>query len=184
MCFVWISEQTAIFSLYSINWLVCITETVSVYCAVQTESLNVTEVKFCLQDGHRAHVEYPPMFQTDHQHAAFTWRRNERSPETSKKQCSSRHCGTLVSKVLSLFYQSSTDRLTFLSQRANQGGLFPDKLMCGHVLWKGSVVTPRRVWHWLNYAVVAAVILWYCVLTMRVRPTAIPQQTAVRSVYN
>ena len=26
MCFVWISEQTAIVSLYSINWLVCITE--------------------------------------------------------------------------------------------------------------------------------------------------------------
>ena len=27
MCFVWISEQTAILSLYSINWLVFITET-------------------------------------------------------------------------------------------------------------------------------------------------------------
>jgi len=27
MCSVWISEQTAIFSLYSMNWLVCITET-------------------------------------------------------------------------------------------------------------------------------------------------------------
>jgi len=26
MCFVWISEQTAIISVYSINWLVCITE--------------------------------------------------------------------------------------------------------------------------------------------------------------
>jgi len=28
MCFVWISKQTAIISLYSINWLVCVTETV------------------------------------------------------------------------------------------------------------------------------------------------------------
>ena len=28
MCFVWISEQTAIISLYNINWLVFITETV------------------------------------------------------------------------------------------------------------------------------------------------------------
>ena len=37
MCFVWISEQTAIISLYNINWLVCITETESVYCAVRTE---------------------------------------------------------------------------------------------------------------------------------------------------
>jgi hypothetical protein len=36
MCFVWISEQTAIISLYNINWLVCITETESVYCAVRT----------------------------------------------------------------------------------------------------------------------------------------------------
>ena len=26
MCFVWISEQTAIIFLYSINWLVCITD--------------------------------------------------------------------------------------------------------------------------------------------------------------
>ena len=39
MCFVWISEQTAIISLYSINWLVFITETECVYCAVRTESL-------------------------------------------------------------------------------------------------------------------------------------------------
>jgi hypothetical protein len=30
-CFVWISEQTAIISLYNINWLVCVTETDCVY---------------------------------------------------------------------------------------------------------------------------------------------------------
>ena len=36
MCFVWIWEQTAIISLYSINWLVFITEVWSVYCAVRT----------------------------------------------------------------------------------------------------------------------------------------------------
>ena len=35
--FVWISEQTAIISLYNINWLVFVTETESVYCAVRTE---------------------------------------------------------------------------------------------------------------------------------------------------
>jgi len=35
MCFVWISEQTAIISLYSIDWPVFITETDSVYCAVR-----------------------------------------------------------------------------------------------------------------------------------------------------
>jgi len=37
MCFVRIWEQTAIISLYSINWLVCITEIWSVYFAVRTE---------------------------------------------------------------------------------------------------------------------------------------------------
>jgi hypothetical protein len=37
MCFVRISEQTAIISLYGINWLVFMTETESVYCAVRTE---------------------------------------------------------------------------------------------------------------------------------------------------
>ena len=37
MCFVWISEQTAIISLYNVNCLVCITETESVYCAVRVK---------------------------------------------------------------------------------------------------------------------------------------------------
>ena len=46
LCFVWISEQTAIVSLYNINWLVFVTETESVYCAVRTEHLNV--VRFSL----------------------------------------------------------------------------------------------------------------------------------------
>jgi hypothetical protein len=49
MCFVWIWEQTAIISLYSINWLVCITETECVYCAVRTVSLNTIQVEFRLQ---------------------------------------------------------------------------------------------------------------------------------------
>ena len=41
MCFVWIWEQTAIISLYSFNWLVFITETECVYCAVRTGSLYI-----------------------------------------------------------------------------------------------------------------------------------------------
>jgi hypothetical protein len=49
MCFVWIWEQTAIISLYSINWLVCITETECVYCAVRTGSLYPTHVNPSLQ---------------------------------------------------------------------------------------------------------------------------------------
>jgi hypothetical protein len=37
MYFVWIFEQTAITSLYTINWLVFMTETGCVYCAVRAE---------------------------------------------------------------------------------------------------------------------------------------------------
>jgi len=36
MCFVWISELTATISLYNNNWLFFISETESVYWAVQT----------------------------------------------------------------------------------------------------------------------------------------------------
>jgi len=41
VCFIWISEQTAIISQYNINWLVFIIEVKSVYCAVRTGSLNI-----------------------------------------------------------------------------------------------------------------------------------------------
>jgi len=44
MCFVWISEQTAIISLYNINWLVFITATKCVYCAERNESFYVIQV--------------------------------------------------------------------------------------------------------------------------------------------
>ena len=40
MCFVWILEQTAIISLYSINLSVFKTEVESVYCEVRAGSLN------------------------------------------------------------------------------------------------------------------------------------------------
>ena len=49
MCFVWIWEQTAIISLYNINWLVFITETESVHCAVRTGYLYTTDVNLSLQ---------------------------------------------------------------------------------------------------------------------------------------
>ena len=40
MCFAWISEQTAIISVYSINLSVFKIEAESVYCAVRNGSLN------------------------------------------------------------------------------------------------------------------------------------------------
>ena len=39
----WISEQTATFALYSIDWLVFITVVKSVYCAVRADSLHKTD---------------------------------------------------------------------------------------------------------------------------------------------
>jgi hypothetical protein len=59
MCFVWIWEQTAIISLYSINWLVCITETDSVYCAVRTGYLNTIQVPFSLCSSHWPFLRSP-----------------------------------------------------------------------------------------------------------------------------
>jgi len=44
MCFVWIWEQTAVISLYSINWLVFITETQCAYRAVRAEFLLVAVI--------------------------------------------------------------------------------------------------------------------------------------------
>jgi len=44
MCFVWISEQTAIISLYNINWIDFITEMECVYCAVRTGSFSIVQV--------------------------------------------------------------------------------------------------------------------------------------------
>ena len=43
VCFILISEQTAPFALYCINWLVFITEVESVYSAVRIESLYNTD---------------------------------------------------------------------------------------------------------------------------------------------
>jgi hypothetical protein len=46
MCFMWIWEQTAIISLYSINYLTFITEMKCVYCAVRIEYLYAIHLYF------------------------------------------------------------------------------------------------------------------------------------------
>ena len=45
---VWISEQTAVISLHTINWLIFITEKGSVYCAVLTRYLNIIQANLSL----------------------------------------------------------------------------------------------------------------------------------------
>jgi len=49
MCFVWTWEQTAIISLYNINWLVFIPQTMWVYCAVRTGSSYNSGSSNCLK---------------------------------------------------------------------------------------------------------------------------------------
>ena len=55
MCFLRISEQTAIISLYSINGLVFITETGRVYCAVRTGCLNTIQIN-CDVKGKKEYI--------------------------------------------------------------------------------------------------------------------------------
>jgi len=49
MYFLWISEQTAIIPLNSINWLVFVTEIDCVYCTIRTECLTIIYVTFYLE---------------------------------------------------------------------------------------------------------------------------------------
>jgi len=53
MCFVWISEQTAIISLYSINCSVFITDRECVYCAIRTGYLTIINFNFSLRRASR-----------------------------------------------------------------------------------------------------------------------------------
>jgi hypothetical protein len=63
MCFVRFSEQTAIISLSTINWVVFVMENVNVYCDVGTKVLcilymNVMNVSFWLQLIRSYRLEY------------------------------------------------------------------------------------------------------------------------------
>jgi len=51
VCPVRMSQQTAIISLYSINWLVFITEMECVYCAVRTGSSKTIKVSYIRGNG-------------------------------------------------------------------------------------------------------------------------------------
>jgi hypothetical protein len=56
MCFVWISEQTAIISLYNINWLVFVTETESVYCTSRTGCLYTIDAMYANNSSGSVHL--------------------------------------------------------------------------------------------------------------------------------
>ena len=100
MCFVWISEQTAIISLYSINWLVCITEMEYVYCAVRTGCLYKVSQEECarLREG----VPYVKVYRYNTEHLCTKW--NGYGDNCQRKvwsSCGSTHC-TCRLTILSL----------------------------------------------------------------------------------
>jgi hypothetical protein len=104
MCFVRISKQTAIISLYSIKWLVFITETESVYCAVRAEYLNKTQVnlRFQISVKHWWNDVQPPMSDAHLRlHVALNIRTNGRSLGTSKKATLLRKSGSTRQKSAS-----------------------------------------------------------------------------------
>jgi hypothetical protein len=61
MCFVRISEQTAVITLYSINWLVFITEKGCVYCAVRAEFVYKIRVRFSVYNLKRVLCNTKPL---------------------------------------------------------------------------------------------------------------------------
>ena len=105
MCSVWIWEQTAIISLYGINWLVFTTETERVYCAVRTEYLYGIQVSFSL------YTLCSPLsvsFHTQlHLHVTLIKMTNGRGLGTFSKQLSSGNCGPLGRKVIPPFYSTA-----------------------------------------------------------------------------
>jgi len=131
MCSLWFSEQTAIISLYSINWLVCITETECVYCAVRTGSSTIIRQcssrrktgfdprpislrfmmgKVALRNVFLRLLQLsavsfiPPMVHTRlHLRVILIRRANGQSLEGFKKQCSFGNPDTLDKKVLPVF---------------------------------------------------------------------------------
>jgi hypothetical protein len=75
MCFVWFSEQTAIISLYCINWLVVITGTECVYCAVRTGPITMN-IRFGLYTGHimaQADSHRPPIVEARAHFSTYPW---------------------------------------------------------------------------------------------------------------
>ena len=69
MCFAWISEQSAIISLYTINLSDFVIEANSVYCAVRTGSLNQTDTVASLK-GNCNHV-FSSYFKSDLSHCGL-----------------------------------------------------------------------------------------------------------------
>ena len=103
MCFVWIWEQTAIISLYSINWLVFINETACVYCAVRSTFYVLTTqciYVFCMDlrtiSASAANLQgdsYPRITPSQYTRMFRMWRclsvsRSPKFPKTAVPYCS------------------------------------------------------------------------------------------------
>ena len=120
LCFVWISEQTRIISLYDINRLVFITVTGSVYCAVRTGSLYIIQggiFSLRLFRGSPASISLPMLHTQFHRRAALTRRTNGRSLGTFQKPMLFRKSASIGHK--STFTQSSIFSQTTFTRRTS-----------------------------------------------------------------
>jgi len=168
MCFVWISEQTAMLSLYSINWLVFITATGNVYCAVRTGSLYIIQgdsFSLRLLRGSPGSITLPMPHTHLHRHAAITRRTNGRSLGTFQKPMPFRKSVSNGQK--STFAQSAkVSKLSLQEGRA------------------GSVLEPTQQYNFLVFSVLMAM---YCLSLYRqpvsyFSPSSPPSSLSLRAV--
>jgi hypothetical protein len=120
LCFMWISEHTAIISLCSINWLVFITLTGSVYCAVGTGSLCIIQgdsFSIRLFRGSPASITLPMVHTHFHRHAALTRKTNGRSLGNFQKPMPFWESVSIGQK--STFAQSSKCSQTMFTRRTS-----------------------------------------------------------------
>ena len=110
ICFVWIWEQTAITSLYSINWLVLITETECVYRALRTGSLYIIELSYaiCTSNLHTVSALHPHYCTTTFINMLQAPQRHSRTKDRSilfYTQTARKVYFSLISKTHAIFQQ-------------------------------------------------------------------------------
>jgi len=170
MCFVSISEQTAMLSLYSINWLVFITVTGSVYCAVRTGSLYIIQgdsFSFRLLPVSPANITLQCPILTFIYTLLLPDGQMGEAWETSKNQSPSGNRWAMERKVLSLSLQN-------VSKPSLQEGR------------AGTILGPTEQYNFLVFPVIIAM---YCLSLYRqlvsyFSPSSPPSSLSLRAVYS
>jgi hypothetical protein len=118
LCFVWISEQTAIIYLCSTNWQALITERECDFCAVRAESLNVIHVNFGLYGRAKAQAV---------SHRPLTSKSRVQSQVSSCEFCSVQSTSVFNSAIVSPKPLKHSDLRVALTRRINGQSLGTSK---------------------------------------------------------